>query len=172
MSKHQIPSPVAIDHSTQPPSQSHSESSSASASSPSSPLAVSLKEGSGRFVYPDGAIYEGSYVTNSNGVKVKNGQGNYSDGHSSYQGRWENDRMHGRGFYIGASGATYDGDFLDSKFHGQGIYKWPDGAEYRGLWSYNKMHGTGSYTAADGLQFVGEYYNGLFVEGSTHVAVR
>jgi hypothetical protein len=129
-------------------------------------------EGNGRFVYPDGAIYEGSYSTNTNGTKVKNGQGNYSDGHSSYQGGWINDQMSGRGFYIGASGATYDGDFVNSKFHGQGIYRWPDGAEYRGQWSFNKMHGTGSYTAGDGLQFVGDFYNGLFVEGSTHVAVR
>jgi len=158
-------------HVEQPTHETQSPSSSSSSSS-SSTTASSLKEGSGRFVYPDGAIYEGSFITSANGVRVKNGQGNYSDGHSSYQGGWDNDRMHGRGFYIGASGATYDGDFVDSKFHGQGIYKWPDGAEYRGLWSFNKMHGTGSYTAADGLQFVGEYYNGLFVEGSTHVAVR
>ena len=34
------------------------------------------------------------------------------------------------------------------------------------------MHGAGAYTESDGLQFVGEFYNGLYVQGSTHVAVR
>lgn len=76
------------------------------------------------------------------------------------------------GFYIAASGATYEGGFEDHKYHGLGTYKWPDGAEYVGQWSHGKMHGEGAYTGADGLQFVGSFYNGLYCEGKTHIAVR
>jgi hypothetical protein len=77
------------------------------------------------------------------------------------------------GIYISASGASYEGDFSDGKFHGEeGVYRWPDGAIYRGQWSGGKMHGQGAFTGADGLQFVGVFYNGLYVDGKTHVAVR
>ena len=127
----------------------------------------------GRFVYPDGAVYEGGFaVAAAGGARVKQGQGGFSDAHSSYTGAWDADRMHGKGSYVGASGATYEGDFVDNKFHGQGLYRWADGAEYRGSWSHSKMHGEGAYTAADGLQFVGVFYNGLYVSGNTHIAVR
>ena len=61
---------------------------------------------------------------------------------------------------------------MENVFHGAGTYRWPDGAEYRGNWANNKMHGDGAYTGADGLQYVGTFYNGMYVEGKTHVAVR
>jgi hypothetical protein len=76
------------------------------------------------------------------------------------------------GFYIAASGATYEGDFVSNLFQGQGAYKWADGAEFRGGWSASRMHGEGAYTGADGIVFAGSFYNGLYVEGKTHVAVR
>jgi hypothetical protein len=61
---------------------------------------------------------------------------------------------------------------VDGAFHGSGAYRWPDGSEYTGGWARNKMHGDGAYTGADGLQFVGTFYNGLYVDGKTHIAVR
>lgn len=76
------------------------------------------------------------------------------------------------GLYIAASGATYEGEFADNAFHGYGVYKWADGASYSGVWSHGRMHGEGAYTGADGLVFAGTFYNGLYVEGKTHVAVR
>ena len=114
---------------------------------------------------------EGEYII-VDGVKRKHGRGKYADGHASYQGEWNSDKMHGKGIYIAASGATYDGEFFQNQFQGTGTYRWPDGAEYRGIWRQNKMHGDGAYTGADGLQFVGTFYNGLYIEGNTHVSVR
>ena len=148
-----------------------SASASASASSSSASSSSAPPPTVGRFVYPDGAVYEGGFVV-VGGQRVKQGAGSYSDAHASYEGQWAGDRMHGKGFYTGASGATYSGQFEDNKFSGLGTYKWADGAEYRGAWSHSKMHGAGSYTAADGLQFVGSFYNGLYVSGTTHVAIR
>jgi hypothetical protein len=61
---------------------------------------------------------------------------------------------------------------VSNLFQGQGAYKWADGAEFRGGWSASRMHGEGAYTGADGIVFAGSFYNGLYVEGKTHVAVR
>lgn len=117
------------------------------------------------------ATYEGQYTV-VNGEKVATGKGTYVDGHASYEGEFLDNAFHGHGRYVGASGAIYDGTFVKGQFQGQGKYKYPDGAEYSGEWFENKMHGKGIFSAADGVQYVGEFYNGLYVSGTTHVALR
>lgn len=126
----------------------------------------------GRFMYPSSsATYEGQYRV-LHGVNVAQGKGKYVDGHASYEGDFDNNQFHGHGRYIGASGAVYEGDFVAGQFSGRGRYKYPDGAEYVGEWHLCRMHGKGAFSAADGVQYVGEFYNGLYVSGTTHVAVR
>lgn len=127
--------------------------------------------GSGKFVYDDGSIYEGAFAMRE-GVKRRHGQGRFAGPHFSYTGEWEDDAMHGAGSYIGATGCVYAGAFELGAFNGQGKYRWPDGATYEGGWLRNKMHGGGVYTSADGLLFAGQFYNGLFVDGNAHRAVR
>jgi hypothetical protein len=135
---------------------------------------------------------EGEYSMTA-GVPKRQGSGKYADLHVTYDGHWSNDKMNGCGKYmmemsgvsmlplneymlagvfIGASGGTYDGEFVDDTFQGRGTYKWPDGSVYAGQWSHSKMHGKGEYVSYDGVRWEGEFYNGLFFNGKTHVAVR
>jgi hypothetical protein len=125
----------------------------------------------GRFVYPDGATYEGEYIT-VDGAKVKHGKGKYSDAHASYDGEFVHDQYEGSGLYVGASGATFEGRFKAGRMNGEGTYRWSDGAVYVGSWVEGVMQGKGQYTSSDGVQYVGKFYNGQYVDGTTHVAVR
>lgn len=50
---------------------------------------------------------EGEYAS-AGGAKRKHGKGKYADGHASYQGDWEGDRMHGTGEFC-LAGAASDG---------------------------------------------------------------
>ena len=42
---------------------------------------------------------EGEYTV-VNGVQRKHGRGKYADGHASYAGDWDNDKMHGKGEFF------------------------------------------------------------------------
>ena len=86
--------------------------------------------GSDLFIFNDGSQYKGGWLQ-TNGVKVKEGEGIYKIGPEEYVGLWKNDKMNGFGKYNFASGAVYEGDFKDNVFHGQGQYTFPDGATYR-----------------------------------------
>lgn len=49
-----------------------------------------------------------------------------------YEGEWNNDLRHGRGYEIHSNNNTYLGEFVDGKAHGHGIYKWSIYEEYDG----------------------------------------
>ena len=63
-------------------------------------------EGTGRFDYQNGAIYEGDWRDNR-----KHGIGKWidTDRLSLYDGEWENDQKHGRGAFIEGSSLTNEG---------------------------------------------------------------
>jgi hypothetical protein len=54
-----------------------------------------LKDGEGKFLYPDGSIYEG---------------------------QWKSGMRFGRGKYTYANGDWYDGNWKDNKKDGHGVY--------------------------------------------------
>ena len=56
--------------------------------------------------------------------------GEYSDGQYKYTGEWQNDRMHGAGKFVYASGNVYDGAWENGVYQGNGSYVWPDGRRY------------------------------------------
>ena len=58
------------------------------------------RTGKGKYVWPDGGVYEGDFVDGS---------------HT------------GKGKYVSASGDFYEGDFVDGSRTGKGKYLWADG---------------------------------------------
>ncbi len=129
--------------------------------------------GIGRFVYPDGSVFEGEFTV-KDGVRTRHGKGKYFGPHFSYEGGWQEDMMHGEGTYIGAGGCVYTGSLDKGQYHGHGRYRWPDGATYEGPWVRGRLHGaTGQYTSSEGVIFAGRFFNGLFQDTpSTLVAIR
>lgn len=128
-------------------------------------------QGSGSFLLPDNSSYEGEYLE-TDGKKVRHGQGKMSFGPEHYDGGWENDCMSGQGDYQFSSGARYKGSFLNGSFHGQGEYTFPDGAMYVGSWNSGKMHGEGTYITKDKKEFSGQFVNGFFDTGKSYVSIR
>ena len=51
-----------------------------------------------------------------------------------YTGEWKDNKRHGQGTMMYASGTTYIGEFKDNKRHGQGTWTYPDGTTYTGEW--------------------------------------
>ncbi|CAM9098854.1 unnamed protein product [Hapterophycus canaliculatus] len=127
--------------------------------------------GDGKFVFPNGAVYEGHYVM-VGGVKTRHGCGTYTNGSEQYIGEWQHDAMHGRGEMVFCSGASYRGSFKNNKFHGLGRYEWNDGATYEGGWRDNKMHGRGCYLDSENSRWEGEFFNGMYDNGRAKVALR
>eukprot|EP01031_Cornospumella_fuschlensis_P046028 gene46028-56338_t len=73
---------------------------------------IPIVKGSGSFLLSDNSTYEGEYLE-SDGKKVRRGQGKMSFGPEQYVGTWENDKMNGEGDYCFSSGARYKGGFLN-----------------------------------------------------------
>eukprot|EP00967_Tisochrysis_lutea_P006531 scaffold7748_cov33-Tisochrysis_lutea.AAC.1 len=120
------------------------------------------QEGKGAFLLPDGSKYDGDWII-VDGVRQRHGHGLYIDGivkGQSYQGEWQNDKMHGRGVFRYASGAKYEGDFVDNVYSGSGKYTFPDGAFYEGSFAQGQMHGTGTLTDTQGVVWEGKFYMG------------
>ena len=130
------------------------------------------QEKTGTFVFPDGSKYDGGWILNDEGLRVRHGYGVYVEGPEKYEGEWNEDSMDGAGKFFFASGAMYEGNFSENEFSGQGTYKWADGAIYKGTWRSNKMHGGGSYTDPSGVEWKGQFYNGKLDNGRSHVLLR
>ncbi len=93
------------------------------------------ENGFGKFIYSDGDIYEGNFI-------------------SSYR--------HGHGKYVYIEGDTYDGIWSWSNREGLGYYIWPSGNEYIGYWADNQQNGKGTKFYTDGSTEAGEWVNGVF----------
>ena len=141
------------------------------AATPVAPPPAAPTFGSGRFVVDDGSTFVGEFSARE-GVKLRHGKGHFAGPHFSYDGEWRDDVMQGEGTYVSASGGAYAGAFDHGAFHGQGRYRWPDSAVYEGSWVRNVMHGDGRYVSPVGVIFTGAFFQGCFVAGNTHVAVR
>lgn len=72
------------------------------------------KYGNGLTMYPDGAIYAGSL----NSLEKKEGYGKYVwPSGDSYNGTWGNDKMDGPGVFIQSNGNRLEGTFKNNYFH-------------------------------------------------------
>ena len=81
-------------------------------------------------MFSNGARYVGAWKS-SDGVKLRDGEGVYTNGPEEYSGQWVDDRMEGKGKHTYSSGASFEGELVDNKFEGIGTYRFPDGATYR-----------------------------------------
>jgi hypothetical protein len=127
--------------------------------------------GNGEFIFPDNSKYNGDWKE-SNGKRVREGQGSFTCGKEQYIGSWVDDKMNGTGEYTFSSGAVYKGNFVNNAFSGEGEYVFHDGARYGGSWLNNKMHGFGTYVDRDNNVFKGQYINGMYDSGNTYISVR
>lgn len=130
-----------------------------------------IVRGSGEFRFPDDSEYNGEWKE-IDGIKVRDGTGVFIHGPEKYTGQWVDDKMHGQGEYLFASGAKYKGNFVANIFNGEGEYHFPDGAIYSGSWNNNKMHGFGNYKDKEGIEFKGQFVNGMYDSGKTYISVR
>ena len=134
---------------------------------------VTYKTGTGKFQFPDGALYVGEWREPKGGVRQRHGAGKYTDGDETYEGQWVNDVLTGDTCVVQlAGGAEYRGEMKDHKYEGPGKYTWTDSATYQGGWMNSKMHGEGTFTGPDGVNWTGTFRNGAFNNGRAWVILR
>ncbi len=86
--------------------------------------------GNGKFIYPNGAIYQGDWKDGT-----RNGKGKYNSADSTiYEGDWKDGRKNGKGKYSWPSGNIFEGDFINDEFV-KGILKFSDGTYQSGIWN-------------------------------------
>ncbi|KAA6376808.1 MAG: putative MORN repeat protein, partial [Streblomastix strix] len=98
------------------------------------------------------------------------GSGKYcfSNEFYTYDGDWENGKMHGHGRMQFGSNANdfYDGEFYMGEIEGEGIRVWSDGRKYQGQWKNGERSGFGIYERlrvnADQTVEIVERYEGMW----------
>lgn len=138
------------------------------AAMPAEPVEPEVPQsGSGTFEYRDMTRYVGNWKM-CNGNKLKHGHGkivypgSQTKGQESFDGDWQEDKMHGYGRYEYTSGAVYSGEWLHGKMSGKGKMVNADGTSYVGDFSENKMHGEGAYTDKDNVTWEGIFNHGCY----------
>jgi 1-phosphatidylinositol-4-phosphate 5-kinase len=86
-------------------------------------------EGSGRYLWSDGCIYEGEWRRGMRHGQGKTGEysGGYIDGEGTYtapdniiyKGRWKLNRKHGLGCQTYPNGDVFEGSWIQGEIHGQ-----------------------------------------------------
>ena len=79
------------------------------------------------------SIYRGELDPNT---KKRQGLGvlMYNEKGRVYEGEWDKDKRHGRGYEIYPTGNFYQGQFDQGKVNGKGVYNWINGEVYDGEW--------------------------------------
>mmetsp|Transcript_25876 Transcript_25876/g.43666 ORF Transcript_25876/g.43666 Transcript_25876/m.43666 type:complete len:534 (-) Transcript_25876:631-2232(-) len=156
----------------------------ASGSSYEGQVRGNIMHGEGKYVYPNGDVYEGSFV---NGEKSGHGCLEFTLSTSNerirYTGQFDKNKMNGKGTMEFENKSVYRGDFLDGHWdgegeftyangdvynggymknlkHGFGVFKWADGSSYEGGYEQNKWSGKAKYTHSNGDEYTGSYLNG------------
>lgn len=88
--------------------------------------------------FNDGRVFQGNHIR---GHMIQ-GKMTYPDG-SIYEGSWIDGKRHGKGNCSFLDGGVYLGDFHEGNFHGEGKMTWSDGGSYAGAWCQGEMHGHG-----------------------------
>lgn len=140
------------------------------------PLPNGKKHGYGVRVWSNGSRYEGKWLDDK-----PEGHGFYSNPERSerFEGSFWHGNRQGFGVQIDSHG-TYEGQWQDGRMHGEGTFTWIDGKTYTGQWARGKKHGFGKVTlvpvdeiglGADrcfigGFDYMyrGSHYEGMFEE--------
>ncbi|KAK9733387.1 hypothetical protein RND81_04G064900 [Saponaria officinalis] len=116
-----------------------------------------MRHGRGKLMFPSGAVYQGEF---SGGYM--HGEGTYTwPGHLTYRGRWRLSLKHGLGYQTYANGDVFEGSWLQDGPEGPGKYTWMNGNVYLGHMKGGKMSGKGTLTWITGDMFEGSWLNGM-----------
>lgn len=126
------------------------------AESYSGSLLGNVPEGSGKYVWSDGCIYEGEW---RHGMRHGNGKIRWSSG-AVYEGEFSGGYMHGTGTYFGADNLTYKGRWRLNLKHGLGYQVYANGDVFEGAWIQGTAEGPGKYTWANGNVYLGNMKGG------------
>ncbi|KAH0577837.1 hypothetical protein SS50377_21191 [Spironucleus salmonicida] len=144
--------------------------------------------GNGKFVYPNGDIYNGDFIE-ENSIKFRDGQGVYicfseelKDDESmhedlknqfvpthnkhdiiKFEGKWARD-VFSEGVLTFADFSTYSGQLEDTNFVSGGTYTFPDKVSYSGEFRNSQIHGVGSVNGADPAVFRNGVGPGLSIQ--------
>lgn len=116
-----------------------------------------LRSGYGVLEFPNGTVYEGSYL---NGLFEGQGKLRFPDG-SSYEGEWKEGKSHGFGKITCLDGYSYEGEWANGKSSGQGKITYRSGGSYEGELQNGRRHGRGKKLYWSGAVYDGEWKEGL-----------
>ena len=88
------------------------------------------QSGVGTFVFADGSVYSGSFLSG-----LANGEGAYTTagGDTVYAGSFKDGLFDGSGLYVSPEGWSYEGGFKEGLFDGEGVLT-TGGEAIRGVW--------------------------------------
>jgi 1-phosphatidylinositol-4-phosphate 5-kinase len=113
-------------------------------------------EGSGRYLWSDGCIYEGEW---RRGMRHGQGKTVWPSG-VTYEGEYSGGYIYGEGTYTGTDNIIYKGRWKFNRKHGLGCQTYPNGDIFEGSWIQGEIEGHGKYTWADGNTYLGNMKNG------------
>jgi hypothetical protein len=127
------------------------------------------KHGIGRQIYIDGSIYEGEWHRGQRqgfGTITMIGYNSNSSSNNSnndyiYQGEWDHNIIHGKGYWKWYDGRCYIGDNWHGKRQGTGLHMTGLGESYYGTFNNNSFDGVGLFNYSDGSSYKGEFKAGL-----------
>jgi len=112
-----------------------------------------VMDGKGRYVFDDGATFEGDYVQ---GQRCR-GRYQSKDGSVEYTGSWKDSKRHGHGVFHQRGVQQYLGEWKQDLRHGEGKCVFADGTIYDGTWEDDVMHGRGKMELPGGEKYEGEF---------------
>jgi len=118
-----------------------------------------IPHGKGRYTFLNGEVFEGEYL---NGLQHGNGRYTHNNG-DVFEGEYQLGNPHGKGRYTFLNGEAFEGDYLNGLQHGNGRYTYNNGDVFEGEYQFGRQHGKGKLTPRDGTAKEGIWQNGKFV---------
>lgn len=115
-------------------------------------------EGYGACLFPDGARYEGQFVSG----KIQGLGAMFFANGDLYSGEWTNQIRQGKGRLKFKSGDEYLGEFYQNQIQGQGKMTYANNNFYEGGWQSNKPQGKGVLFLNTQGRYEGYFVNGKF----------
>lgn len=116
-------------------------------------------DGEGFYYWPDGRIFEGTFV---DGKKQGKGRFFWKNG-QVYEGEFKMDECNGVGTLFYPDGKRFEGNWKEGNKHGKGTYVFPNGQLFVVIYHYGKKMGEGKFIdgAGSNIQNVKEEYHSL-----------
>ncbi|XP_020226644.1 phosphatidylinositol 4-phosphate 5-kinase 2 isoform X2 [Cajanus cajan] len=118
---------------------------------------ANVPNGSGKYLWQDGCMYEGEW---KRGKAWGKGKFSWPSG-ATYEGEFKWGRMEGLGTFTGSEGDTYRGSWSSDRKQGYGQKRYANGDFYEGCWKRNVQEGEGRYVWRNGNEYYGEWKNGV-----------